>query len=144
MTVIAWDGTTLAADKQSTSVGYGSTVTKVHRVPHGILAVMGDGACAMAIVRWFKSGSDMASFPYAADPERSASAVFITKSGQVRFYCNSPHYEVYEDEFAAFGSGRDYALTAMFLGLAARDAVAVACELDINCGNGIDTLTLER
>jgi ATP-dependent protease HslVU (ClpYQ) peptidase subunit len=45
-----------------------------------------------------------------------------------------------EDRQFAMGSGRDYARAAMHLGCSAAEAVAVACEFDENCGNGIDTL----
>ena len=37
---------------------------------------------------------------------------------------------------------RDFALAAMHLGKSAREAVEVACALDVFCGNGIDTLEL--
>jgi len=35
MTIIAWDGKMLAADKQSTCAGHPSTVTKIFRTPVG-------------------------------------------------------------------------------------------------------------
>ena len=47
---------------------------------------------------------------------------------------------IIEDTFAASGSGRDYARAVMHMGHRAWDAVAVACALDTECGNGIDTL----
>jgi hypothetical protein len=34
-------------------------------------------------------------------------------------------------------------MAAMYLGRGAIDAVAVACNLDNGCGNGIDALTLD-
>jgi hypothetical protein len=43
----------------------------------------------------------------------------------------------------AFGSGRDYAEAAMFLGCDAKRAVEVACQFQTDCGNGIDTLRLK-
>ena len=46
-----------------------------------------------------------------------------------------------EDQFAAWGSGRDFALTAMHLGKSAREAVEIACLFENGCGNGVDVLT---
>lgn len=42
MTVICWDGKTLAADKRATSVGLARTVTKVQRHGDVLLAMTGD------------------------------------------------------------------------------------------------------
>ncbi len=58
-------------------------------------------------------------------------------------YLHSAYPELHEDKFNALGAGRDYALAAMYLGFDASRAVEVACALDVNCGNGIDVLTLE-
>ena len=143
MTVIAWDGKTLAADKQSTICGYAGTTTKVHRVPEGLVAFSGGGSHAAELLRWFQAGRPEGAFPKSTE-ELGAGSTFITKDGQV-LLCSyhGPFPEVVEDKFFARGCGRDYALAAMHLGHDARTAVEVACALDVNCGMGIDTLELE-
>lgn len=142
MTVIAWDGKTLAADKRSTICGNPSTVTKIHRVPGGLVGFSGSGSHAMELLAWFKAGAPVESFPKPRD-EDGAGSLFIASDGQIRLYsATSPYYEVLEQPFYARGGGRDYALAALYLGKTAREAVEVACALDTGCGNGIDTLTL--
>jgi ATP-dependent protease HslVU (ClpYQ) peptidase subunit len=141
MTIIAWDGKTLAADKQSTTVGYGNTVTKIFRVTGGRVAFTGNAGHACALLEWFRNGRDAAAWPKKGGDD-SAGAIFITDDGEVRGYSgdDGATFIRYEDKFAAWGAGRDYALAAMYLGRDAREAVEVACALDTTCGMGIDTL----
>jgi len=143
MTVIAWDGTTLAADKRGTNYGYPTTVTKIHRVPGGLVGFSGCGAHAAELLEWFKAGRPAGKFPKAAE-DRSAGSMFITEDRKILQYTyDNEHPETIEDKSYARGSGRDYALATMFLGHDAYHAVKVAIELDTSCGNGIDMLTLE-
>ena len=145
MTVIAWDGKTLAADKQSTICGNPATVTKIYRVPGGMVAFSGSGSHAMELLTWFKAGRDPATYPRcrSADQEDGAGSLFISDQREIHLYSHvSPFCEVLEQRFYARGAGRDYALAAMHLGHDARTAVEVACALDNTCGRGIDTLEL--
>ena len=145
MTVIAWDGKTLAADKQSTCAGYGTTVTKIHRTEAGIVGFAGSASHARALIAWFNSGAALDRWPASRETSNWADSLLIMPNGEVREYAGSGggHYELVEDAFTAMGGGRDYALAAMYLGHSAEKAVQVACELDITCGKGIDTLVLE-
>jgi ATP-dependent protease HslVU (ClpYQ) peptidase subunit len=143
MTVIAWDGKTLAADKQSTSCGYGSTVTKIYRVPGGLVGFTGNEGHAMALLAWFRDGRDPDKWPRKGGDD-SAGAIFANHEGLFVYSGeDGPNACRREDRFAAWGAGRDYALAALHLGHDARRAVEVACALDTGCGNGIDTLELE-
>lgn len=143
MTVIAWDGKTLAADKRGTVAGMAYTVTKIHRVPGGLVAFSGGGAHAAELLRWFQGDRNPATYPRREDDE-GAGTVLVDQAGQVFMYAAaSPFPEQIESPFFARGCGRDYAMAAMHLGCDARRAVEVACVFDVGCGNGIDTLTLE-
>lgn len=142
MTVIAWDGKTLAADRAATNCGFKNTVCKVHRVPDGIVAFSGDGDAAMTLLEWFKAGR-INGYPAAQTGDVRASAFFVGNDGRLLVYDKGAHPTPYLQPFAAMGSGRDYALAAMHLGRDAKAAVEVACALDSDCGNGIDTLTLD-
>ena len=143
MTCIAWDGKTLAADRAATNSGYRRTLTKIFRVPGGIVGFAGDGSRAMALLEWFKAGRMPAEYPaFQHDAETAVGSIFIGNGGESLTYLHTPYPEVRLDRFDAIGSGRDYALAAMYLGHDARRAVEVACALDNGCGNGIDTLTL--
>lgn len=142
MTVIAWDGTTLAADKRVVYVGMPRTVTKIFRVANALVGIAGDGAQGMDMVRWIECGSDREKFPAAQrDKEQWATVVVVNGAG-LWLYERTPEAMRIEDSFYATGSGRDYAMAAMHFGKSAREAVEIACLFDVNCGNGIDELRL--
>ena len=144
MTVVAWDGRTLAADKASNFSGFLATATKIYRLPcGGLVGFAGDADKAMMMLEWFKRGRQIEEFPECnkTDP---TSCLFISSDGTVYRYDGLPRTMLIENHFYAMGCGRDYALAAMHLGYDARRAVEVACALDANCGVGIDSLELQR
>lgn len=146
MTVIAWDGTTLAADKRAALSGYPATVTKISRSLTGeLIAISGDLDTGRALAEWYVYGADKAAFPDNRDPGGGCRAVLmvVRLDKTIVRYEREPVALLFEDKFSAMGSGRDYALAAMHLGFDARKAVEVASALDTGCGNGIDTLTLK-
>lgn len=142
MTVIAWDGKTLAADKASSNNGHLSTTTKIYRVPGGVVGFSGDADKATDLLQWFRNGRDATKYPD-TQKDGGADALFIDDTGKVYKFDKSAHPARCEDAFSAMGSGRDYALAAMHLGHGAMKAVEVACALDCYCGKGIDSLELE-
>lgn len=145
MTVIAWDGHTLAADKRATVAGMATTATKIHRLHDGLIAFSGCGSHAAELLNWFKGERKPEDYPRRdANSDNGAGTLFITNDRRILMYSQtSPHPEVVEDKFFARGAGRDYAMAAMHLGCDARRAVEVACAFDVGCGNGIDTLELK-
>lgn len=144
MTVIAWDGRTLAADKRSCSGTVYNIVTKIHRVGNVLVGTSGDLAFALAMIDWVAKGRDPAAFPsHQRTKDDWQPTLVIEQDGTTSFYEQTPFPIRWERPFAAIGSGREYALAALHLGKTAAEAVAVACEFDPGCGNGIDTLTLE-
>lgn len=144
MTCIAYDGKTLAADRQATQAGYAATVKKIHRAPSGeLLAFSGSLDAGMALVDWYCSGGEKP-FPDNREGVSDCRAylLVINCNGEI-FRYERDHVPLrFYDAVTAMGSGRDYALAAMYLGYDARKAVEVACALDVECGNGIDTLEL--
>lgn len=145
MTVIAWDGRTLVADKRASVAGYAATVTKILRTQGGeLIGASGDLDLSRALMAWYCAGADAAAYPDNRSGEYCrAYLMVITREGRVHKYESEPIALPFEDKFAAMGSGRDYALAVMHLGHSARKAVEVACALDTSCGNGIDMLRLK-
>jgi hypothetical protein len=144
MTVIAWDGKTLAADKQSTSNGMRRTTTKIFRVRDGLIALTGDGGHGSALREWFMGDRDLANWPKPTSDD--CGHIIHFSRGGVLVYNGAGvgTGEPVEDPFIAFGAGRDYAMAAMHLGCDAHRAVEVACVFDTGCGMGIDTLELDQ
>lgn len=145
MTVVAWDGRTLAADTQA---GIGDLVSysqKLFRVGKRIVGVAGSYADALEFIAWLESGLGPGAFPPSLRPETCpAVALVIEPDGSAFRYENTPYpVPVIVRKFIAIGSGRDFAMAAMQLGYDARIAVATACDLSVSCGGDIESLSLE-
>lgn len=144
MTVIAFDGRTLAADKRATDHrGKTSTTTKIHRAPGGeLLACVGDASVCAELLAWFVAGAEPVAFPQSA--RASVADLYVFGPGGVLCYCAGPYPFTVECRHFAAGSGGDVAKGAMFMGADARKAVEAACSLRGDCGNGIDVLETMR
>lgn len=143
MTVIAWDGKTLAADKRAVNAGLILTVTKIKRVNDVLVGGTGSPDFIGEMVEWVRAGRETAAFPASQrDKDDWQPFVVIERDGTVSKYERTPYPLRYEDQHFAMGSGRDYAMAALHIGLTAAAAVKVASALDNSCGNGVDTLTL--
>lgn len=142
MTVVAFDGVTMAADKRATSSGYPVTTTKVFRVGNKVVGLSGNGDVCRTMLQWATAGFRVDSFPAVATD--SDVDMLVAEAGRpILCFGRGPFPLVIEDRFAAIGCGRDFALAAMHLGKSAVVAVDLACKLDVHCGNGIDALELQ-
>lgn len=146
MTVIAWDGRTLAADKRACHAGSMiRTVTKIWRVDDVLMGGAGDFDFILQMIEWVRGGRDVAAFPaQQRDKEDWQTVLVIERDGTPSIYQRTPYPVRYEDGATAIGSGRDFAMAAMHLGKSAKEAVQVAIDLDSGCGNGIDVLVHPR
>lgn len=143
MTVIAFDGKTLAADKLACFGNTKGTVTKIFRVFDCLVGTCGTLPIGMELLEWFRAGSEPKDYPVAnRDGEKGASLIVVRPGGIVWKYESSPVPFRVEGKFCAFGCGDESALIAMELGCDARRAVELVIKYNIVCGNGIDTLEL--
>ena len=58
MTVIAWDGKALAADRRAVNCGLARTVCKIERVKGALVGMSGDHGVAAEMLKWFTSGGE--------------------------------------------------------------------------------------
>ncbi len=148
MTTIAWDGQTLAGDKRTSFGGMHATTTKVHRMPIGpyqgaLVAGAGPAVLIQEMLRWIATGADPQSFPQSNRTEDKCCCILVvTPEGRLLYFDNTPDPMTIENEQWAIGSGRDFAMAAMFLGKDAVEAIVVASALDTGTGNGVDALRL--
>jgi hypothetical protein len=143
MTVIAYDGRTLAADKMGDAGGLRRTPTKIRRFDGGLFGSSGSASRGAEMFEWIVAGADPSTVPaYQLSHDNYEVVMIVRNDGTAWQYACSPHPIRIEDPFHAIGSGRDFAIAAMYLGHDARTAVAVASQFDSGCGMGIDTLEL--
>jgi hypothetical protein len=146
MTVIAWDGKTLAADKRGCQSGFVYSVTKIFRVKNRLVGFSGDAGRIGEFLAWLKAGAHPKTYPkndYDSKDESYVWMLVIRADGTIEKYETSGYPIIVEEPFFATGGGRDYAIAAMHLGFDARRAVEVACRFDEGSGNGIDILTFK-
>lgn len=135
MTTIAWDGTSLSSDSQSSL--FRTTVPKIHRLDKDrLFGSSGALEDALAVRDWLVNGGDK---PKVDD---TFHAIVVERSSWYvleRSLIQMP----YERRCFSVGSGRDFAMAAMMLGKSAAEAVALAIELDANSGGEVVTLSLK-
>lgn len=145
MTVIAWDGKTLAADKRCTA-GYlvSPLVTKIKRSVRTGALITGSGNAGMVheLWAWYEAGAIPADFPKENKlADALAHLIIISREGVFK-YEGTAFPQLLENKFLAWGSGCEAAMGAMMCGADAKRAVEVASEIVQGCGNGMDTLML--
>lgn len=144
MSVIAWDGKSLASDKRALSSGMIRVTTKISRTGSMLVGYVGAADVGEEMRAWHADGAVPGDFPSSArDKDGPATLVVVREDGSIWLYERGP-YPIRHDagqQFAA-GSGRDFALMAMHLGKTAEEAVELASMFESGCGNGVDVLDL--
>jgi len=145
MTIIVWDGKTLAADKQATHSDLVRKVTKVRRIRGHLVAVSGDWDRAQELFKWFELGADETKYPEFQKTDNDfVGMLVITPEKRILKYERSPvPMDFTEEDWFCMGSGRDYAYGALYMGATAPIAVMAASAFASSCGEGVDTITLE-
>lgn len=145
MTIIVWDGVTLAADKQATQSDLARKVKKIRRIRGNLVGASGQWDLAQEMFDWFAQGAKREAWPATQrTDDKWVGLLVITPNRKILKYESSPiPIDFTANKRYAFGSGRDFAYGAMEMGADARAAVLAASKFDINCGMGVDTLTLE-
>ena len=146
MTVIAWDGKQLAADRRISFGNLSGGRVKIfrlldHNLKHILVGACGSSSDSQDFLHWISAGQKIEDWPtHLKEKDNTFSAMVIDKDKQIYLYEASPHPTVIEQPFWAIGSGRDFAITAMHCGKSAYEAVEIAVIYDVYCGNGIDCL----
>lgn len=139
MTTIAWDGQTLAADRQGTIGNLKTSCTKIFRLRDGrLFGGAGEHQDSLLVRDWLNGGERP------SDVGEGFSGIVIALEAVVHRLENKLVLDPVEERFYAIGSGSPYALMAMDLGKDAREAVARTSRYDPNTGTEIDTLRLKK
>jgi hypothetical protein len=156
MTTIAWDGTTLAVDRQGTQANYKREVGKLYEFGVWVYAT---GACAADVAplcQWLAGWQPTSSSFDEVDARLERCRETLEEGGVHGVVVHVPSGTVWTiqgktgvtlvrvlEGLVGHGSGGDYALGAMAAGKTAREAVEIAMRFDAFTGFGIDTWSKE-
>lgn len=139
MTVIAWDGKTLAADRQATYGEMKNVTTKVFRFDNRLMAGAGEHTGVHAIINWLTGDMKAEKYP----KNVRASVWVVVKGGPTLRFEDSPYPVTIEDLFWADGTGGCVALGALAMGATARKAVELAAQHCTGCGMGVSEMSFD-
>lgn len=144
MTTIAYKNGVLAADTSVTSNAvYVANTLKIHRVNGWLVGGSGSVGAHYSVSRWLEAGADFKK-PVDWGSVEDAASIIVSPGGALYHTDTGSGWVVPEQTpFVACGSGADFARAAMLLGCSARDAVAVAIQLDLYSGGRIVWLNLD-
>ena len=141
MTILVWDGKTLAADRLECWGNRKTECSKIYkRVFNGeLLTGSGCIAATAALRHWYMRGADPTTYPSCQKSKEDwGRLVVVDTSHRVFVYESEPTpYEVLTLP-AVFGSGSDFAFGALAMGADARRAVEVVNSICTDCGIGVD------
>lgn len=140
MTVIAWDGKSIAVDKRSERGEVVGTVTKLFKGKDGYaLAIAGSIVKGLLLVEWFNNGRKEEDWPKFQSTDEWGWLI-AAKDGECLAF--GPDYLPLKNEnkFCAWGSGCEFAIGAMAAGKTAYEAVAITNHHSASCGRGIDLI----
>ena len=114
MTVIAYDGKSVAADRMSVSNGLAREAKKLFKLEDGtVIAVTGDHPLSLELMSWYANGRQEGKCPCNRDKDNYGSIVVFDANGKVWYYENCAQPFEILDKFTAWGCGRDYAVAAL-------------------------------
>lgn len=144
MTVIAWDGNSLAADKLNWFAGSTTTITKIRKIRGELYGISGKTALAQSCWKWIESEMSDDSFPgLQNDGEKSCIIMHIDSNRKIWIYEHGKNPWHNESPYYAIGGGGELAVGAMAMKANAKQAVEVAIQHNSLCGKGIDILTFD-
>jgi len=141
MSVIVWDGKTLATDRAALSGSIHHRVVKAWRHEGAILTGTGSVKRIYEMMAWYKRGVDTP-FPEGQMRSNWCHFIVIDEHGLKR-YEQSPIPIEHGFNACAFGSGQDLAYGALAMGADAQRAVEIANLYSRNCGHGVDIFHLK-
>lgn len=143
MTVIVFDGKTLAADKRMLSHRTKQLTTKLHRLGCAAYAVTGTYGPGMSLLRWARDGKKRDDYPATARGENGAALIEVLANGECWRYDEGPDPYLVEAP-CAFGCGDEPALAALLCGKDAREAVRIASLVNNGCGGGVTAIDVDE
>ena len=146
MTTIAYDGKTLAADSLATVNGLSQRgFQKIRKEGQEFFALGGDSATFQAWIEWWYKGANPKGIPVGPGP---SILLIVTAEGVHQVHSETPYADKEGiplpdgREVHACGSGGEIALGAMMAGATAKEAVEIACMIDVYSGGEVQVIEL--
>ena len=144
MTVIAWDGKVLAADKCALYGDHRRVGTKIVRADNGcVLAACGGIASGLALFEWYNRGCHQEAWPETQKDKDEWATLIVAYPSGLGWYDRHPYRIQLEQPFMAWGRGGEFAMGALAMGATAVQAVEIASKYCDGCGMGIDWLEVQ-
>lgn len=130
MTTVATDGKTIAADTQSLNgSGTANKVTKLWRFKDGsIFGVAGDLQDGILAKEWFENGGEKPKL------SENFSGLLIRKGKIFKVENQLAPWEIQPP--ASIGTGRDFSLMAMVMGISPADSIHLIIQKRLDVGTG--------
>jgi hypothetical protein len=141
MSIVAWDGKTLAADRRMVSGELPLEHPKLfyRQEVRWYYAFTGWAEHIEPLMEWHCRGKPQSDYP-AFQSGTNWTRMIVATQTELLEYTSTPYPIKHRlAVFTAFGAGRDLAIGAMSHGANAEDAVKIACRWNIFCGGQIDT-----
>jgi len=148
MTVIVWDGETLATDASASDglAKWSSLKAWYHGEGEDRVILSGTGSLhvILAMRNWFMDGALLNELP--SIQCTSHFCHFLVVSPYVGLYWYEQGNISIEHGYKpiAFGEGMEVALGALFMGATSEEAVKAANQHSVHCGPGVKTYKIER
>lgn len=129
MTTICYHANVMAADSQITLGNYKTLTDKIYGIPGlGVIGFAGDAGMSAKILDWWKSGR----VGPAPEPTGDAQVqgILVTKEGLFYLYDGITPL-IIKAPYLAIGSGQDYCITALEMGMSAKKAIEEAIKHDV-------------
>tara|TARA_R110000824_G_C14668764_1_gene618783 strand:+ start:24 stop:503 length:480 start_codon:yes stop_codon:yes gene_type:complete len=150
MTVVVWDGETLATDRQASDGSLKWETDKAWYVMRDdkpyIVSGVGYLKYIITLREWFTNGADPEKYPYGLRTGTSRittqQLVVIDRDKGLIVYDDSPFPVEQGFTPCAFGDGKEFAYGALSMGATASEAVGVTNEHSLHCGKGVSLYSL--
>lgn len=139
MSVLVWDGKTLATDRAANDGINRWLVQKIWFRSGNIVAAIGSSSVVSRFLSWY---DDQTNLKFPSYSGNALNAVVVGEHGLSR-YLPGGEQQDHGHNILALGEGRDFAYGALALGHTAIEAVRAANMYSLTCGLGIAAYSVE-
>jgi hypothetical protein len=142
VTTIAWDGKTLAADRQANCNGSRRSIHKILNCGQFWYGGCGQLDDIQRVAKWLADAEQ----PPPVFEDAGLYGIAVRKDTAQAFFVEGKTvcFSQILDRVMATGSGGEYARAAMELGKTAAQAIAFAARFDIGTGLGVDSVRIRK